>query len=262
MTVNESVHKLFYGLIYGLLQICGIKRSHGSVYGLLRVYRTKKYRPNVVALIQHMLDIGVDRVIVIVSGPMDTQRTFEVIADKFPDSERVFAMKSEEYKAPNCWSLALNAGIKFIAESFGIKKGDRLLVFSNEVALTEKGLRRMKEAMVSGIGVVGIKFLGFTARSYIETPRNTLSLWDLYWLVGHRGFLEECDSLAGMEDYANVLRLKKEGLETVILKPDGDVELFVNSVTCQSKKEETECRAMQIIEEKCGFLFVFRNSRF
>lgn len=223
-----------------------------TVYGLLRIYRTEKYCPDVVSHVWHMLDIGVDRIVVVVSGPMDKKNTFEEITSNFPDSERVFSILSQEYSAPNCWSVALNAGIKFITENFEVKNGDRLLVFSNEVALSRSGFERMKEAMIFGVGVVGMKFGGFTAKSYIETPRNTLALWDLCWLIRHNGFLSECDSFGGMEDYANVLRMKKERLRALILDPNGEAKLSIAPVTYQSEKEARELEAMRRIEKRFG----------
>ena len=223
-----------------------------TVYDLLRVYRTEKYCPDVAKLIRHMLDIGVDHIIVVVSGPMDKKNTLEEIEEKFPDSERVFAVLSQEYDAPNCWSVALNVGIDIIFQKFGATKGDQLLVLSNEVVLSKNGLVRMRKAIISGVGVVGMKFGGFTAKSYIETPRNTLALWDLCWLIEHEGFPVACDSLGGMEDYANALRMKEEGLRAVILESEGEAKLSIAPVTCQSEKEAKEREAMRKIERIFG----------
>lgn len=78
----------------------------------MRVFRSEKYCPDVVGFIRKMLDIGVDRVIVI-TGPLDQKETYAEILGSFSEEE-VSALYVEGYTAPNCWSLALNAGINFL----------------------------------------------------------------------------------------------------------------------------------------------------
>jgi hypothetical protein len=215
---------------------------------MLRIYRdrSKGYCPNMIETIAGALNAGADHIIVLVSGPLDKEGTDQAI-DKVFTTEQVSVLRLESYRNADYWSVALNEGIQFLATRFEISSEDKLLVFSNEVSLTSEILRKMNEAMVAGVGVVGVTFPGFSAPSY-RFPRNTLALWRLETLIRFGGFCAECDVRGGMEDYYLVRVLESKGFRYVMID-SSDVVLKIASSTNQEAKEKRELSAMEASDQ-------------
>ncbi len=84
----------------------------------------------------------------------------------------------------------------------------------------------MKEFLDTGVSAVGLKFPGFTSRSY-EFPRNTCTLWSFIEILLLGGFSDECDTLGGMEDYHMIKVLQsKRRLYIMIGSPETKISIY------------------------------------
>jgi hypothetical protein len=170
-----------------------------------------------------------------------------VIRDAFASDTRVSAVRIKSQRAPDYWAVAINEGIRYLAQNFEIEGNDGLLVFSNEVTISKRLLSQMKKLLNQGNSVVGIRFPGFTGKSY-EIPRNTCTLWNFMDILSLGCFSAECDTLGGMEDYFALLLLQSKGKSwAMISSPEAEIKII--SPEYQDAKLATEAQAMERVKE-------------
>jgi hypothetical protein len=204
---------------------------------------TDSYCEKVIKNIQATLLAGAKHVIILVSGPLDKANSDKKIRAAF-SRETVSVLRLEkEFRTARSWSRSLNAGIKFLKESFDLYDDDTLLILSNEVSITPEILKKMQGEIILGAAVVGVRFPGFSSVSY-SFPRNTMALWKLLDVIKHGGFSILCDRLGGMEDYWLIRR----GHLKYALIEHPDISLGIVPGTNQTAKEKRELRAMKIID--------------
>lgn len=222
------------------------------IYGILRIFRNSErgYNPNVVEIVKKWLNIGVDHILAVVSDPLDKENTDQAIRDAFLNNERVSVIRIKSYRALDYWATAINEGIRYLAAKFEINKNDGLLIFSNEASITDGIFRTMKGFLdMREVSVVGVKFPGFTGKSYDEIPRNTCALWNFAELLLLGGFSAECDTTGGMEDYLMIKVLQSKGRGYMIIDSQEEVMLTVISPKYQKAKVVTELKAMRAIDK-------------
>lgn len=219
------------------------------IFGILRIFRNESsgYNPDVVKIVTKWIDTGVDHIVAVISAPLDKENTDQIIREAFINEERVSVIRINSYRASDYWSVALNEGIRFLARKFKIEESDGLLVFSNEATITNSVLEKMKTFVEQGAGVVGVKFPGFTAKSYY-VPRNTCALWNFRRILLAGGFSAECDTLGGMEDYYMVKVFQSKGIFCAMIEGSG-VETAIISKEYQALKVRKELQAMKEINK-------------
>lgn len=216
-----------------------------KIFGISRIFCKKSYpfTPPVEDRLEWFLNAGVDTIIAVVSSKQDEMEMDLLLAERYP-RDRVHVVSSLGFEEMNDWSVGLNQGLRSILRNYDLIGDELVLPFSFTMHLSKETLDEMKQQLGGDVGVVGVRFPGYTALSY-QHPRNTCALYPLVEVAALGGWNVDCDKLGGQEDFEMALQLLFKGKKIAMV--DSNDVLEGSAVYNQSEKEARELSAIEQI---------------